>query len=118
MALLEGSRIPGQWHNSMRDAIASMIGYDWSDLQIRLACAHYCAGGTGDPDISPFINGARKKYNKPDEEPAPKRAKDYTAEFAVEPIDPIDLWAKFDPPTPPRGLLPKVSRNSRSTAAG
>jgi hypothetical protein len=35
-------------------------------------------------------------------------AKDYTAEFAVEPIDPVDLWAKFDPPTLPRGLLPKV----------
>ena len=35
-------------------------------------------------------------------------AKDYTAEFAVEPIDPIDLWAKFDPPTLPRDMLPKV----------
>ena len=35
-------------------------------------------------------------------------AKDYTAEFAVEPSDPIDLWAKFDPPTLPRDLLPEV----------
>ena len=35
-------------------------------------------------------------------------AKDYTAEFAVEPVDPVDLWAKFDPPTLPRGVLPEV----------
>src|SRR4029077_12179845 len=35
-------------------------------------------------------------------------AKDYTAEFAIEPIDPVDLWGKFDPPTLPRGVLPEV----------
>lgn len=23
-------------------------------------------------------------------------------------VDPVDLWAKFDPPTPPRGVLPEV----------
>ena len=28
-------------------------------------------------------------------------------EFAVEPIDPVDLWGNFDPPTLPRGLLPQ-----------
>ena len=30
-ALLEASRVPGKWHNSMRDAIATMIGRGWSD---------------------------------------------------------------------------------------
>ena len=35
-------------------------------------------------------------------------APDTEDEFAVEPIDPIDLWAKFDPPTLPRDLLPEV----------
>ena len=35
-------------------------------------------------------------------------AKDYTTEFAVEPVDPVDLWGKFDPPTLPRGLLPPL----------
>jgi hypothetical protein len=29
-------------------------------------------------------------------------AKDDTAEFAVEPVEPVDLWGKFDPPTLPR----------------
>jgi hypothetical protein len=35
-------------------------------------------------------------------------SKDYTAEFAVDPIEPIDLWGKFDPPNLPRGMLPRV----------
>ena len=48
-ALLQTSRTPGKWHNSVREAIASMIGRDWSDLQIRLACAPYCKGGASDP---------------------------------------------------------------------
>ena len=30
------------------------------------------------------------------------------AEAAADPADPVDLWAKFDPPPLPRGLLPKV----------
>ena len=35
-------------------------------------------------------------------------APDAEDEFAAEPVDPVDLWAKFDPPTLPRGLLPQV----------
>jgi RecA-family ATPase len=80
MALLEASRIPGKWHNSMRAAIATMIGRGWSDSAIKLACAQYCKGGADDPDLAPLINGARKKYDKPDEEAAPG-AKDYSDEF-------------------------------------
>ena len=26
----------------------------------------------------------------------------------TDPVDPVDLWAKFDPPTLPRGLLPQL----------
>ena len=44
MALLEASRTPGQWHNSMRDAIASMIGRGWPNSAIKVACAPYCRG--------------------------------------------------------------------------
>ena len=50
-ALLETSRVPGKWHNSMRDAIATMIGRGWSDSAIRLACAPYCRDGADDPDL-------------------------------------------------------------------
>ena len=35
-------------------------------------------------------------------------APDAEDEFAVAPVDPVDLWAKFDPPTLPRGVLPEV----------
>lgn len=70
MTLLEASRIEGKWHNSVREAIASMIGRGWSDLQIRLACAPYCKGGSTDPDLDDLINGARAKWNKPEDESA------------------------------------------------
>ena len=33
---------------------------------------------------------------------------DWDAEFNDPPVDPVDLWAKFDPPPLPRGILPKV----------
>jgi phage gp37-like protein len=66
LTLLEASRTPpGQWHNSMRNAIATMIGRGWTDTAIRLACAPYCNGGVTDPDLTPLIEGARSKWGKP-----------------------------------------------------
>ena len=35
------------------------------------------------------------------------------AEAAASPVDPVDLWGKFDPPTLPRGLLPQVIEDVR-----
>jgi hypothetical protein len=67
-ALLEASRMPGNWHNSIRDAIATMIGRRWPDSAIRHACKHYCRDGYGDADLDDLIDGARKKWNKPDPE--------------------------------------------------
>jgi hypothetical protein len=64
--LLEATRTPQSWHNSMRDAVASMIGRGWSDLQIRLTCAQYCNGGSNDADLAELIKGGRKKWDKPD----------------------------------------------------
>ena len=74
--LLEASRSLGpdgkkRWHNSIRNAIASMIGRNWSDLQIRLACAPYCTGGADDPDLDPLITGGRRKFNHPEQPDAP-----------------------------------------------
>jgi hypothetical protein len=31
-----------------------------------------------------------------------------STEFAVEPVDPVDLWGNFEPPTLPRGSLPPL----------
>ncbi|MGB8607412.1 hypothetical protein [Bradyrhizobium sp.] len=67
-ALLDASRVPGQWHNSMRNAIATMIGRGWSDTAIKLSCAPHCWDGVDDPDLVPLIEGAREKWNKPDAE--------------------------------------------------
>jgi hypothetical protein len=69
-ALLEASRVQGQWHDSMRDAIATMVGRGWTDAAIRFACGPYCKGGTDDPDLVPLIEGAREKWNKPNEDAA------------------------------------------------
>ena len=67
-ALLEASRMQGNWHNSVRDAIATMIGRGWSDSAIRFACKPFCRDGYGDHDLDDLIDRARKKWNKADEE--------------------------------------------------
>jgi hypothetical protein len=66
IALLDASKVAGQWHNAIRDAIATMIGRGWSDLQIRLACARYCEFADEDHDLDVLIDGAREKWNRPD----------------------------------------------------
>ena len=71
IALLEASRTKGKWHDSMMRATATMIGRGWSDLQIRLACAPYCQDEYKDVDLVPMIEGARKKFKKPNEERGP-----------------------------------------------
>jgi hypothetical protein len=66
VALLEASKVAGQWHNAIRDAIATMIGRGWSDLAIRLACARYCEFADVDHDLDALIKGGREKWNRPD----------------------------------------------------
>jgi hypothetical protein len=105
---LEASRVKN-WHNNIRAAIATMIGRGWSDSAIKLACAQYCKGGADDPDLAPLIEGARKKWDKPDEEAAPG-AKDYGDEFSpAQPPQPPELlgWdaGEDDAIPPPRGWL-------------
>jgi uncharacterized protein DUF3987 len=104
--LLQKSKTPGQWHNSMRDAIASMVGRGWSDDSIRFSCAPYCDGGKDDPHLDPLIDGARKKWDKPNPDDA--SATEAPGANIPPSADPVDLWAKFDPPTLPRGILPPV----------
>lgn len=69
--LLEKTRKQGQWHYNMRDAVAHMVSSDYTDDQIRLSCASYCNNGYDDPDLTPLIESARKKWNVP--EPQPKQ---------------------------------------------
>ncbi|HEY5793729.1 MAG TPA: AAA family ATPase [Bosea sp. (in: a-proteobacteria)] len=64
-ALLNASRIDGQWHYSMLRAVASMIGRGYSDQIIRMLCGPYCTGGSGDPDLTPLIADGRRKWDKP-----------------------------------------------------
>ena len=65
IAKLETSRVKGQWHNAMLEAIATMIGRGWDDVAIKLACAPYCKDAFGDKDLVPLIEDGRKKWNKP-----------------------------------------------------
>ena len=71
VTLLEQSRKNGNWHNAIRDATASMVGKGWADLQIKLACAPYCNGKYGDPELDQLVQGARGKWDKPDPDTAP-----------------------------------------------
>jgi putative DNA primase/helicase len=68
LALLEASREPGKWHNNVRAAIASMLGRNWSDSAIKMACQPYFVDGVTDADFAGLIDGARIKWSRPDEE--------------------------------------------------
>jgi hypothetical protein len=72
VALLELTKIDGQWHNNMRNAIASMVGRGWSRDQVEIACAPYSNGGITDPDLVPLIDGAfNKGWGKASAKPNP-----------------------------------------------
>lgn len=64
--ILEKTKEPHQWHQNMRDAIASMVSSGWSDQQIRLAAGPYCEAGVADHDLDTLITTARSKWDKPD----------------------------------------------------
>lgn len=72
-ALLEGAEVAGQWHNSMRDAIATMVGRGWTEGAIRFACAGYCRDGYADKDLDPLIAGAFRKWGAPPDERTDER---------------------------------------------
>ena len=90
-ALLETSRVKGKWHNSMRDAIATMIGRRWPDGAVRLVCAQYCDGGADDPDLVPLIDGALKKWGNGDEGDATS-----SPSTKSSPGIPLDYYENFD----------------------
>jgi AAA domain len=89
-ALLEASLQPGYWHNCVRDAIATMIGRGWCDDAIRFACTRYCRDGYGDADLDDLIEGARKKWAKPNPEPSP--ASQQTPSTGIK----LDYYESFD----------------------
>jgi hypothetical protein len=115
VTLLEQSRIAGKWHNSVRDAIATMIGRGWVDLQIRLACAPYCSGGVNDSDLDGLINGARAKWNKPGGSGA--RQQRTTGDWDDPDVSIIDdrrgelPWLPIDVFPPPRAWAVAVARS-------
>ena len=66
LAMLEATRIQGQWHNNMLSVTASLVGKGWSDEAITQMCGPYCNDGPTDPDLIAMIEGARKKGWTPD----------------------------------------------------
>ena len=60
-AMLEATRIQGQWHNNMLSVTASLVARGSSDDAITALCAPYCNDGASDPDLLVMIDGARRK---------------------------------------------------------
>lgn len=109
IALLKQSRaMSGKgWREPMLKFIGSTVGKGWPDLQIKLACAPYSDGGVDDPNIQKLIDDTRTNFGKP----VPTEADEVGMHRATRedvPVDPVDLWGKFVPPSLPRGLLPDV----------
>lgn len=67
IAMLEATKVKGQWHNNMRDAIASMVGKRWPTLAIKSVCGHFADGGFDDKDVAKLIDTAVKKFGDPDD---------------------------------------------------
>ena len=55
IALLKAGQVK-DWHNNMREAVATMIGRNESDRAIKVACAAYCKGGLEDSDLKELID--------------------------------------------------------------
>ena len=87
IALLETTREPGKWHDNMRDAIASMIGYGWPDSAIKVACSPYCGDGKDDADLPPMIDKARIGWNKPNIEGPPSDGNDTSKSLQPDVIE-------------------------------
>lgn len=64
--LLEATKVKGQWHNNMRDAIASMVGKRWPTMAIKAMCAPFAEGGFDDNDVAKLIDTAVEKFGNPD----------------------------------------------------
>jgi hypothetical protein len=64
--LLERTKQTGHWHHNMRDAVAHMVGKNWTNEQILMACAPYADGGAEDQDVIKLISTARSKFDAPD----------------------------------------------------
>lgn len=99
VAMLEASKVQGQWHNNMRDAIASMVGKRWPTPAIKAMCAPFAEGGFDDKDVAKLIDTAVAKYGNPDdagenstehpkEEPKPKASSALALTYYNELSDP------------------------------
>ncbi|WP_157083601.1 hypothetical protein [Bradyrhizobium manausense] len=64
LALLDASREPHQWWNSIRSATASMVGKGWPEQAVMFACAPYAAGGIYDKDVQKLYDDAVAKFGK------------------------------------------------------
>lgn len=82
MKLLEASS-GEKWHNPMREAIASMIGWGWPDSAIKMTCATHSDRGVDDADVQRLIDDGRKKWNKPNIEQTPNNGIDTAKESDV-----------------------------------
>ncbi|MCA1531438.1 AAA family ATPase [Bradyrhizobium sp. NBAIM03] len=68
IAMLQASQVKGQWHNNMRDAIASMVGKRWPTLAIKSMCGNFAEGGFDDKDVEKLIESAVEKFGDPDDD--------------------------------------------------
>jgi hypothetical protein len=123
LALLEASRIQGKWHNSVRAAIASLVGRGLDESTIRMICAPYCTGGANDPDLDDLIVRGLYKFAPEDEhEPEPKAKAEPKAPKAKADPEPQaePAWNPWHETLAPRldhSLLPAVIREAAASKA-
>jgi RecA-family ATPase len=60
-ALLEETRIEGNWHDRMKVVVASLVSKGWPEAAIRVFCGPYCERGENDRDLSKLLEGPYRK---------------------------------------------------------
>ncbi|WP_025037036.1 AAA family ATPase [Bradyrhizobium sp. DOA9] len=68
IAMLQASKVAGQWHTNMRNAIASMVGKRWPEMAIKAMCSPFSEGGFDDKDVAKLIDSAVQKYGAAENE--------------------------------------------------
>lgn len=106
--LLDASRVAGQWHHSMLQAVATMIGRRYSNQIIRMLCAPYCDAGATDPDLDVMIAGGRKKWNIEEGE-ADDGWRPVDEPQAAADEDDDDSWGTASAANPPPPLIELVA---------
>ena len=86
-ALLLSTSEPGNWHQPMRDVVATLVGRRLPNSKINAICSPYFHPDRGQAELDILIETARKKWNIPDPDTSPSPPNQSLGYIAVRASD-------------------------------